>query len=208
MLELNLEAFRLVREKGMYNTIVTNGYMTTEALDLMIDAGLDAANVDVKGCEPEVRRICGISLQPVLDNILHMIERGIHVELTTLVVPGLSDDMECLMKLAKWILEETGAKITWHVNKYYPAYKYTEPATSIQVLTKARTMAMEMGLEFVYIGNVGTKGFEDTVYPKCGALCYEQSRLKSKNITTNDEGKCSNCGYNLHIHFREPNDEA
>lgn len=199
MLEWNLEVFKLARERGLYNTIVTNGYMTTEALDLMVDAGLDAANVDVKGCEPQVRRICGIALQPVLDNITHMIERGVHVELTTLVVPGLSDDMECLVTHARWILETTGPKTAWHLNRYYPAYEYTEPETSLKLLTQARDLAKSVGLQFVYIGNVGIKGLEDTVCPNCGTLCYERLRLSSKNVATDVDGKCGKCGYDLEI---------
>ena len=202
MLEWNLEVFRLAKNRGLYNTIVTNGYMTTEALDLMIDAGLDAANVDVKGCEPQVKKICGIALQPVLDNTTHMIERGVHVELTTLVVPKLSDDMQCLETLARWILDSTGRKTPWHLNRYYPAYKYTEPETSLKLLTQARDLAKTMGLQFVYIGNVGGKGLEDTVCPECGALCYERRRLSSKNIATDADGKCGRCGYDLEIQFR------
>jgi pyruvate formate lyase activating enzyme len=201
MLEWNLEVFRIARERGMYNTIVTNGYMTPEALDLMIDAGLDAANVDVKGCEPNVRQICGIALQPVLDNITHMIERGVHVELTTLVVPGLSDDMDCLETLARWILESTGPKTPWHLNRYYPAYEYTEPATSLESLIQSRDMARKVGLEFVYIGNVGKRGLENTVCPNCGTLCYERLRLFSRNVATDADGKCNECGYDLRIRF-------
>jgi len=199
MLEWNLEVFKLAREQGLYNTIVTNGYMTIEALDLMIDAGLDAANVDVKGCDPQVRQICGIALQPVLDNIIHMINRGVHVELTTLVVPGLSDDMECLEKISRWIVENTGPKTPWHLNRYYPSYKYTKPTTSLEVLTEARERAKTIGLDFVYIGNVSKKGLEDTLCPQCGTLCYERLRLSSRNIATDANGKCRNCGYDLEI---------
>lgn len=201
MLEWNLEVFRLITERGMYNTIVTNGYMTTESLNLMIDAGLDAANVDVKGCEPNVRKICGIALQPVLDNIIHMIKRGVHVELTTLVVPGLSDDIECLEQLARWILENTGEKTPWHVNRYYPAYEYTEPMTPMHILTEARDTAKEIGLKFVYIGNVGKEGLEDTVCPQCDTLCYERMRMTSRNVATDEDGKCAKCGYDLNIQF-------
>ena len=202
MLEWNLEVFKLARERGLYNTIVTNGYMTPEALDLMVDAGLDAANVDVKGCEPKVRRICGIALQPVLDNITHMIERGVHVELTTLVVPGLSDEMKCLEQMADWILESAGEKTPWHLTRYHPAYKYTEPATDLDLLKQARKMANDKGLKFVYIGNVGMKGLEDTVCPNCGTVCYERIRMSSRNIATDSDGKCKKCGYDLHIQMR------
>ncbi len=202
MLEWNLEVFKLAKKRGLYNTIVTNGYMTTEALDLMVDAGLDAANVDIKGCEPQVREICGIALQPVFDNIMHMIERGVHVELTTLIVPKLSDDMQCIESLARWIVDSTGSKTPWHLNKYYPAYKYNEPETSLSLLKQARDLAKSMGLQFVYIGNVGIKGLEDTICPKCGTLCYERLRLSSKNIATNSNGTCGKCGYDLDIRFR------
>lgn len=202
MLEWNLDVFNLAQKRGMYNTIVTNGYMTIEALDLMIDSGLDAANVDVKGCEPQVRKICGIALRPVLDNIVHMIERGVHVELTTLVVPKLSDDTKCLEYLAKWILDSTGSKTPWHLNRYYPAFEYTDPATKMESLLEAREMAKATGLEFVYIGNVGTRGLEDTVCPHCDALCYERLRLTSRNIATDSNGKCSKCGYDLQIRFK------
>ncbi|MFW9887913.1 MAG: AmmeMemoRadiSam system radical SAM enzyme [Candidatus Thorarchaeota archaeon] len=203
MLEWNLEVFGLAREQGLYNTIVTNGFMTLEALDLMIDAGLDAANVDVKGCEPQVREMCGIALQPVLDNVIRMIERGVHVELTTLVVPRLSDNMECLETLACWILDNAGSKIPWHLNRYYPAYEYTEPATSLERLIQARELAIKTGLEFVYIGNVGRRGLEDTVCPNCGTLCYERLRLASRNVATDPNGNCRDCGYDLGILFNQ-----
>ena len=202
MLEWNLEVFKLAREGGLYNTIVTNGYMTKEALELMIDAGLDAANVDVKGCEPQVRQICGIALQPVLDNIIHMIDRGVHVELTTLAVPELSDDVECLETIARWIVDSTGPKTPWHLNRYYPSYKYTEPMTSLEVLVQAREKAKTIGLEFVYIGNVGRKGLEDTLCPVCGTLCYERLRLFSRNVATDANGKCQKCGYDIKIRNR------
>ncbi len=201
MLEWNLEVFGIAKKKGLYNTIVTNGYMTKEALNLMVDAGLDAANVDVKGCEPQVSKLCGISLQPVLDNVSYMIERGVHVELTTLVVPGLSDSQDCIRTLAKWVLENAGPKTPWHLNRYYPAHEYSRPATSIELLKQARDIARDIGLQFVYIGNVVVKGSEDTICPKCGALCYERFRLSSKNVATEIDGKCKQCGYDLGIHF-------
>jgi pyruvate formate lyase activating enzyme len=201
MLEWNLDVFELAKERGLYNTIVSNGYMTPEALNLMIDAGLDAANIDVKGCEPDVRRVCGIALAPVQANILEMIERGVKIELTTLVVPGLSDDLECLHHIAEWIVESTGKKTPWHLSRYYPAYEYSEPPTSVELLLETRDMAKEVGLEFVYIGNVTRPGLEDTVCPECGKLCYERIGLSSENVATDDEGRCAECGYHLGIAF-------
>ncbi len=199
MLEWNLDVFKLARENGMYNTIVTNGYMTSEALDLMIDAGLNAANVDVKGCEPEVRKICGIGLQPVLENIIHMKENGVHVEITTLVVPELSDTIECLDKISTWILENVGKKTPWHINFYHPDYKYLKQSPPLELHLEAREKVKSKGLEFVYIGNVGKRGLEDTVCPRCDTVNVERYAMVSRLVAVDSDGKCSNCGYDLAI---------
>jgi pyruvate formate lyase activating enzyme len=202
MLEWNLEVFRLARNKGLYNTIVTNGYMTPEVLDLMMNAGLDAANVDVKGCEPQLRELCGISLQPVLDNILHMLERGVHVELTTLVVPELSDTLECLDSIASWILEKTGKKTPWHINYYHPDSKYLKVSPPLELHMEAKALAKRKGLEFVYIGNVGRRGLEDTICPGCNSVNVIRDAFSSTVVAADDKGNCVNCGYDLAIDFR------
>ncbi len=202
MLEWNIEVFRIARNRRMYNTIVTNGYMTPEAIDLLVDAGLDAANVDVKGCEPQVREMCGIHLQPVLDNILHMIKRGVHVEVTTLVVPELSDTLECLDRIATWIMENTGKKTPWHINYYHPDYKYLKQSPPLDVHMEASEEAKSKGLEFVYIGNVGRRGLEDTVCPGCETVNVERRAMSSSVIAVDNSGQCTNCGYDLAIDLR------
>jgi pyruvate formate lyase activating enzyme len=202
MLEWNIKMFSIAKKNGLYNTIVTNGYMTTQALDLMINAGLDAANVDVKGCEQGVKRECGIDVHHVWDNLVHMKKRGIHVEITTLVVPGLSDDMNCLQSIAERIKADLGEKIPWHVNRYHPAYKYTAPATPLDVLLKARSIAKDIGLCFVYIGNVWKRGLEDTFCPSCGKKCYERFGFGSRNTGTDEFGNCRACGEDLFIRIK------
>ncbi len=201
MLEWNLEVFRIAHSKGLYNTIVTNGYMTTEALDLMIDAGLDAANVDVKGCAEGVKRVCGLTVDPVWDNITHMSNRGVHVELTTLVVPGLSDDKECLQEIASRIVGDVGADMPWHVNRYFPHYHFREPQTPIETLLLAREIGKHQGLRYVYVGNLWQQGLEDTVCPACGRVCYERKGFQSNNTGTDPQGKCTHCGQYLGIRY-------
>ncbi len=201
MLEWNLKAFEIAHERGLYNTIVTNGYMTLQALDALIDAGLDAANVDMKGCGPAVKKICGITTEPVWENIIHLKERGVHTEVTTLVVPGLSDDEECLESIAARIKEDAGKETPWHLSKYYPAYKYDEPPTQLSTLLAARDIGRDIGLEYVYIGNVREPGLEDTICPSCGQICYERRGYLSKNTGTDQFGKCDSCGHDLGIKF-------
>jgi pyruvate formate lyase activating enzyme len=201
MLEWNLEVFQLAHEQGLFNTIVTNGYMSGKALDLLIDAGLDAANVDVKGCKEGVRNVCGLNVDYVWDNVLRMKERGVHFELTTLVVPGLSDDTECLEEIASRILKELGPDTVWHVNRYSPHYRYTAPETPLEVLLTAREMAKNIGLNYVYIGNVWSQGLEDTICPKCGTLCYERQGYNTVNRGTSKEGRCVKCQNYLGIKY-------
>ncbi|MFQ5832247.1 MAG: AmmeMemoRadiSam system radical SAM enzyme [Candidatus Thorarchaeota archaeon] len=201
MLEWNIDVFREARNRGLYNTIVTNGYMTPTALDLMVDAGLDAANVDVKGCTEGVKRICGIDVEHVWANLSQMKEKGIHIEITTLVVPGLSDEEECLLEIAGRIVDELGQDVPWHVNRYHPHYQYREPETPLEVLLKGREIGWKQGLKYVYIGNVWQRGLEDTICPGCKKLVYQRSGFRSKNTGTDTDGRCVDCGHALGIRF-------
>jgi pyruvate formate lyase activating enzyme len=199
MLEWNIEVFRLAHKKGLYNTIVTNGYMTSDAIDLMVEAGLDAANVDIKGCAERVQRICGLQVEHVWESIRHMKEEGVHVELTTLVVPGLSDTEDCLQQIASQIVSDVGPDTPWHVNRYFPYYRYRQPETTLETLLKARSIGRQSGLSYVYIGNVLQEGLEDTMCPECGSLCYRRFSLHSTNTGTDADGRCTRCGHNLGI---------
>jgi pyruvate formate lyase activating enzyme len=90
-LEWSLEVFRLARAAGLYNTFVTNGYMTPQALDLLIEAGLDAMNVDIKGDAAAVQKYCGTDVAVVWRNCRQARQAGVHVEVTTLVIPTVND---------------------------------------------------------------------------------------------------------------------
>lgn len=201
MLEWNIEVFELAHKEGLYNTIVTNGYMTPEALGLLIDAGLDAANVDIKGCGKAVEKHCGLRVEDIWSNVAEMKRQGVHVELTTLLVPGLSYDLECLKSASKRIVEELGPSTPWHVNRYFPHYQYREPKTPLELLLKAREIGREDGLHFVYIGNVLEKGFEDTNCPSCGRVCYERLGFRVANIGADSEGRCKQCSTHLSIRY-------
>jgi pyruvate formate lyase activating enzyme len=170
-LEWSLEVFRLARAQGLYNTYVTNGYMTVPALELLIEAGLDALNVDVKGDAETVQKYCqGIDVDKVWRNCRLARERGVHLEITTLVIPGVSDSDETLRGMAEQIATTLGAGVPWHVSGYYPAYRFTAPATPVHTLERAWRIGREAGLEFVYVGNVAGHRFENTYCPGCGAL--------------------------------------
>ena len=137
-LEWSLDVFRLAREEGLYNTFVTNGYMTEEALALLADAGLNAMNVDIKGETLAVRKHCkGIEVERVWARCQQALKLDLHLEITTLVIPGVNDGDECLNEIASRITTELGVEIPWHISGYYPANQFTAPPTSINTLERA-----------------------------------------------------------------------
>jgi pyruvate formate lyase activating enzyme len=193
-LEWSLEVFRLARVRGLYNTYVTNGYMTSEALELLVAAGLDAMNVDVKGDAEAVRRLCkGIDVEKVWRNCRLARESGVHLEITTLIIPGVNDRDEALRGIAERIAAELGPDVPWHASGYYPAYRFTAPATPASTLERAWRIGQEAGLDFVYLGNVAGHRLENTVCPDCGALLIGR---RGFSVTTFrlDQGRCPQCG--------------
>lgn len=193
-LEWSLEVFRLARRAGLYNTYVTNGYMTADALRLLIEAGLDAMNVDVKGDGSAVRKFCGgIEVEKIWDKCRAARTHGVHIEITTLVIPGVNDSDAVLGDIARRIVSGVGGSVPWHVSAYRPAYRFDAPPTPIAALERACKIGKESGLEFVYTGNVpGHKG-EHTYCPRCGSLLIRrlgftvmENRLRA--------GRCPDCG--------------
>ncbi len=174
-LEWSLDVFRLARRAGLYNTYVTNGYMTPEALDLLIDAGLEAMNVDVKGGAERLRKLCKmIDVEKVWRCCSLARSRGVHLEITTLVIPGVNDSDETLRSIAERIRRELGRDVPWHVTAYQPAYRFSAPPTPLDRLEYAWQAGKDAGLDFVYVGNVPGARHGDTHCPACGELLIER----------------------------------
>jgi pyruvate formate lyase activating enzyme len=196
-LEWSLDVFRIARQRGLYNTYVTNGYITPEALALLVDAGLDAMNVDVKGDAIAVRKYCkGIDVHKVWDACRLARSQGVHVEITTLVIPGVNDTDPVLRDIAQRIVSELGSTIPWHLSAYFPAYRFTAPPTPVKTLERAWRLAKEAGLEFPYIGNVAEHRFNNTYCPECGALLIHRIGFTVlKNGIRN--GRCPTCSRSI-----------
>jgi len=153
-LEFALDTMKLAQKAGLKNVWVSNGYMTKETLDL-ITPYLDAINVDLKGfSEENYLKYSGAKLQPVLDNIREIYKRGIHLEVTTLIVPGVNDDKKQLSDIAKF-LAGISKKIPWHISRFLPTYKMLDtPPTPIETLKLAETLGKKAGLKYIHLGNV------------------------------------------------------
>ena len=189
--EFAYDTAKLAKEENIYNTFVTNGYMTKKALDI-IKPYLDACNVDLKSFSDKTyKEISQGSLEPVLESIRHMKKIGIWTEVTTLVVPGMNDSDGELGSIAEFIAG-VGEDIPWHISRFHPDYNYTDAhPTPLVTLKRAESIGKKAGLRYVYLGNV----MEDTntYCHKCGSLLIERSGYAVAKRGMRD-GKCASCG--------------
>lgn len=144
----------LAKEKGLKNVFVSNGFESKETLEY-IGPYLDAINIDLKSFSDDFyKKTCGGRLQPVLDTIKRVKEKGIWQEITTLIIPGENDKEEELKQIAGFIAS-VDKNIPWHLSRFHPDYKMIDKdATSYESLVKAREIGIEAGLKNVYLGNV------------------------------------------------------
>ena len=190
--EFAYDTARLAKEKGLKNAFVSNGFMTPESAEAIIPY-LDANNIDLKGDAEFYKKICSARVEPVKDTIKLMKERGVWVEVTTLVIPGLNDSEEVLKDIACFI-REVDPDMPWHVSRFYPTYKLTDrDGTPVETLRRAREIGQECGLRFVYEGNVPAEKGENTYCPGCSELLIERAGYR---IIKNDlkSGSCPSCG--------------
>jgi len=201
-LEYTLDTARLARAAGLYTAYVTNGYMTGVALDA-IGPYLDAYRVDVKGFGDEpYRSLSGI---PRAEGILRVAERakhhwGMHVEVVTNVVPTVNDSPEQLKGIAQWILDALGPETPWHITRFFPYAEMSHlPPTPVATIHSARKMGLELGLRFVYNGNMSSEGAEDTTCPACGMLAIRRSGFQAEMVGVAAGGRCLACGGDLNL---------
>jgi pyruvate formate lyase activating enzyme len=204
LFEYSLEVFELAKREGYYNTYVTNGYMSLEALRLLRERGLDAMNVDIKGDREAVERYCGADVEKVWRNCAEARGLGIHIEITTLIIPGVNDDEECLRGIARRIRRELGEDTPWHVTRYYPAHRALEfglfdGRTPIEALEKAHGIGKEEGLNYVYIGNVPGHELENTYCHNCGELLIKRFGFEVVDYRIAPGNKCPRCGEDIPI---------
>lgn len=192
--ELAEETALLAKENGLKNVFVSNGYMSSEALERMT-GWLDAINIDLKSfSDAFYDEYCKASLQPVLDSIQFIAENtDIWMEITTLIIPDSNDSDDELKKIANFIVQNASENVPWHISAFYPAYKMdTAKATSLDTLERAYRIGVEEGLKYIYTGNVSSNTGENTYCPECGKelIHREFYRIVSNEIKDNS---CPSC---------------
>ena len=120
-----------------------------------------------------------------------------HVELTTLIVTGINDDMKEMKDIIDFI-SIVDRNIPWHISRYHPSYKYNAHATDIDFIMAVYKEACKE-LNFVYCGNIpGSYGGSDTICPSCGALVISRNgySIRTENL---ENGKCKKCSSDIHV---------
>jgi len=188
-----LDTSRLAREQALKNIMVSNGFINLDPLKELCPV-LDAANIDLKTFDPEAYlKLTGGKLDPVLETLKTLKNRGVWLEITNLIVPSWTDDAATIKRMCVWLFEHGFADTPLHFSRFHPQYKLTRlPATPLQTLSMAREIALEAGLRFVYIGNVPGTGGEDTYCPSCKKLLV---RRRGFTVSENhiERGACSFC---------------
>lgn len=185
--EYILDTAQAARAAGLKNVLVTNGFINPEPLRRLLPY-IDAMNIDVKAFNSEFyHQVCAGELTQVKRTV-ELAAAACHVEITTLVVPGLNDREEELVELAKW-LGEISKDIPLHFSRYFPQYKMTVPPTPLTTLNRAYELARQH-LHYVYLGNIGGSGI-NTHCPVCDKLVID--RLRRDSRLTSDK-KCPQCG--------------
>ena len=202
------ESAKLAHENSLFNTFVTNGYLTPEAVET-ISAYLDAATVDFKGAgDPsfykEIMRVP--SVEPIYDCLKAMKRHGIHIEITNLIIPKHGDSEERIRELACWIKTNLGEDTPMHLLRFHPSADLIDATeTPVAAVEKARKIVAEVGLKYVYAGNIPGHEGENTYCPNCHELLVERYGFSIREWRVRDDMTCPRCGKKIAIKFQASN---
>jgi pyruvate formate lyase activating enzyme len=183
-------------DQDVRTVAVTAGYIGAQARREFF-AKMDAANVDLKAFTDDFYfKLCGARLQPVLDTLIYLKqETALWLEITTLLIPGKNDSDEELTAAAEWIERELGPDVPLHFTAFHPDFKMTGiEATPADTLARARRIAIEAGLNYVYTGNVHDRDGGTTFCPHCKAALVVRDWHQILSYRLSDDGHCPDCG--------------
>jgi len=194
--EFVYDTSRLVKRHGYKNVLVTNGFLSFDALSGLFPY-IDALNVDVKAFSEEFyTRYCRGRLAPVMQTV-EKSAGELHVEVTYLVIPEHNDSRGEIKGMVDW-LSGISPDIPLHFSRYHPDYTFSQPPTPVPDLEEAREQALQK-LNYVYLGNVPGHPGAHTYCPECRTLLIERGGFRAV-IRGLEGGKCTYCGAELRIY--------
>ena len=199
--EYVIDICKVAHARGLNTVMVSNGYITQEAFHEVYDH-VDAANIDLKAfTENFYGKITLTHLEPVLETLERLKrETNVWFEITNLMIPTLNDDEAETRKLAEWILAHLGPDVPLHFTAFHPDFKLQDkPRTPPETLHRARKIAREVGLHYVYEGNIFSDG-GNTHCPQCNTLLIERSWHDVRRNVLKD-GACPKCGHQIPGHW-------
>ncbi|MEA3438073.1 MAG: radical SAM protein, partial [Thermodesulfobacteriota bacterium] len=193
--EFVLDVFKLAKKEGLSTCYVTNGYMSSQALD-MIAPYIDGFCLDVKGTFMEsYTRIADISdINIIFSNGSDAKRKyAIHVEIVTNVIPGFNSNEKEMKEIAAWIFAELGKDTPWHLTRFFPfAELKNVPQTPVEQLENLRTMALSEGLLYVYLSNIPGHMGANTYCQSCKKVIIRRKEYDVVETKLKD-GRCAYC---------------
>ena len=186
---------KIAHNHNLKVVVVDNGYITRKLAE-KLGTLIDAANIDVKGFSSAFyKEICNSpSWKPVLKTCEIFHKTGVHLEITNLVIPTKNDSMEMIREMCEWILNTLGPNVPLHCSRFHPDYKLRNlPLTPIKTLETAYNLAKDVGINYVYLGNVRSPKGNDTYCHHCNTLLIQRAGFYTE-IRDLSEGKCEKCG--------------
>jgi pyruvate formate lyase activating enzyme len=193
--EFAVDVAREARARGVRSVLVTAGYVTAEARPELY-ADVDAANVDLKAFTDDFyHKVTFSHLDPVLETLKWLKhDTKVWIEITNLMIPGLNDSPSETRQLAEWIGNQLGHEVPLHFTAFHPDFKMRDvPPTPPATLARARAIAREVGLKYVYTGNVHDREGGTTWCPSCGEAVIERDWFAVDPVGLRD-GTCAACG--------------
>ncbi|MFH1061993.1 MAG: AmmeMemoRadiSam system radical SAM enzyme [Candidatus Omnitrophota bacterium] len=196
--EYMLDIAKLAKQKKLRNAMHSCGYIEPEPLRELLPY-MDAVNIDLKGFSPEFYAKMGLlaKLEPVLETLKIIKEQGVWLEITNLIIPGENDDPRTIREMCVWIKENLGDAVPLHFSRFFPQYKLANlPPTPISTVENAYNIAKQVGLKYVYIGNIPLHPAENTYCPNCQQplITRHGYQIVENNLI---KGKCKFCGYTI-----------
>lgn len=186
----------LVCQANQIRTVaVTAGYISDKARSFFFSV-MDAANVDLKSIRPEFyKKTTSGSLEPVLETLLYLkLETTVWFEITNLLIPGVNDSDSEIDQLSNWIVDKLGPQIPLHFTAFHPAYKMHNLATTpINTLLRAKKIASDNGVQFVYLGNCQIPEASDTFCPTCKTSLISREGYSVSPPRIDPPGNCQVC---------------
>ncbi|MDA0564236.1 AmmeMemoRadiSam system radical SAM enzyme [Streptomonospora sp. S1-112] len=194
------ETARLASDRGIVNLYKSAFFISPEAVAELLPV-IDIFSISIKSMDPKYyRRVTKGWIEPVLEATEQVYRSGRHVEVSTLMVTDLSDTEQNARDMARFVGERLGPEVPTHFVRFHPDYKMTDTVrTPVERLERARRVALDMGLEHVYLGNVYDTESTNTWCRSCGLLQITRYGLNARLVGLTPGGACAGCGTDARV---------